>query len=94
MLKCEMVFGDVQTWLYTLEWLFHAYCHILLCLVPEHRIIPEKVTILLAQRFLILMKILNFIRLLCISITWFMVPVVVLTIHLYPCMQDGKCSKK
>ena len=44
MLK-SMVFGKPQAWLYSIEWQKRGlpYCHLLLWLIAEHRITPNKI---------------------------------------------------
>ena len=45
MLKSEMVFGKPQAWLYSIEWQKRGlpHCHLLLWLIAEHRITPDKI---------------------------------------------------
>ena len=45
MLKSEMVFGKPQVWLYSIEWQKRGlpHCHLLLWLIAEHKITPDKI---------------------------------------------------
>ena len=93
MLKCEMVFGNVQAWLYTIEWQKRGlpHCHLLLWLVSKDRITPEKIDSVINAEIpdsiedpglhQIVMS--NMVHGPCGSLD-----------HLSSSMQDGKCSKK
>ena len=91
MLKCEMVFGK-QAWLYSIEWQKRGlpHCHILLWLVTEHRITPDKTDDVISVEIpdynddptLYQIVISNMVHGPCGSFN-----------HLSPCMKDGKCTK-
>ena len=92
MLKCEMVFGKVQAWLYSIEWQKRGlpHCHILLWLVAEHRITPDKTDDVIGAEIpdynddptLYQIVISNMVHGPCGSFN-----------HLSPCMKNGKCTK-
>ena len=93
MLKSEMVFGKPQAWLYSIEWQKHGlpHCHLLLWLIAEHRITPDKIDDVICAEIpdpavdpelhQIVMS--NMVHGPCSSIN-----------PQSPCMQDGHCSKK
>ena len=93
MLKSEMVFGKPQAWLYSIEWQKRGlpHCHLLLWLIAEHRITPDKIDNVICAEILnptvdpelhqIVMS--NMVHGPCGSIN-----------PQSPCMQDGHCSKK
>ena len=93
MLKSEMVFGKPQAWLYSIEWQKHGlpHCHLLLWLIIEHRITPDKIDDVICAEIpyptndpelhQIVMS--NMVHGPCGSIN-----------PQSPCMQDGLCSKK
>ena len=93
MLKSEMVFGKPQAWLYSIEWQKRGlpHCHLLLWLIAEHRITPDKIDGIICAEIpdhavdpelhQIVMS--NMVHGPCGSIN-----------PQSPCMQDGHCSKK
>ena len=93
MLKSEMVFGKPQAWLYSIECQKRGlpHCHLLLWLIAEHRITPDKIDDVICAEIpnptvdpelhQIVMS--NMVHGPCGSIN-----------PQSPCMQDGLCSKK
>ena len=93
MLKSEMVFGKPQAWLYSIEWQKRGlpHCHLLLWLIAEHRITPDKIDDVICAEIpnptvdpelhQIVMS--NMVHGPCGNIN-----------PQSPCMQDGLCSKK
>ena len=93
MLKLEMVFGRPQYWLYSIEWQKRGlpHCHVLLWLIAEHRITPDKIDDVICAEIpdpavnpelhQIVMS--NMVHGPCGSIN-----------PQSACMQDGHCSKK
>ena len=93
MLKSEMIFGKPWAWLYSIEWqkrgLPHA--HILLWLIPEHKITPNKIDDMVCAEIpdpaldpelhQIVMS--NMVHGPCGNIN-----------PMSPCMENGQCSKK
>jgi len=92
MLKYEMIFGKVQAWLYSIEWQKRGlpHCHLLLWLVPEHRITPDKIDDVISAEIpncnddpeLYQIIISNMAHGPCGTFN-----------HLSPCMKDGKFTK-
>ena len=93
MRKSEMVFGEPQAWLYSIEWQKHGlpHCHLLLWLSAEHRITPDKIDDVICAEIpdpsvdpelhQIVMS--NMVHGPCSCIN-----------PNSPCMQDGHCSKR
>ena len=93
MLKSEMIFGKPQAWLYSIEWQKRGlpHCHLLLWLIAEHRITPDKIDNVICAEIpnptvdpeLHQIAMSNMVHGPCGSIN-----------PQSPCMQDGHCSKK